>query len=234
MRTLLPDKLVEPTRIARQAPPEKVAFQLRAAATAGSNQIKDFKKAYHSEDMRSLFQTANTAEFPQGYDVWTVDYAKLLSAIKTAKTGSSPVAGHTTKDDPVSTVVEKFREQHADVKLDFSNTTDQLPIDLTVGSMTFLIQAGSSERRYEIVIKEDATTDTIRKSIVEYLNNNHSDDGLQALLTLLVSYENVKSTLCQKCHNLFDTSFRFPLARERIDSKDDIEPTWKPIHESCT
>jgi hypothetical protein len=230
LRRLLPDKLIEPTRSARQAPPEKVAMQLRSAATTGSNQIKDFKKAYHSEDMRSLFQAANTADVPQGYDVWTVDYIDLLPTIKSAK---APTVTQAAEEEPIGTIIEKFREQHLDVKLEIDESPEQLPIDVTGQWLSFRVKAGPAKGRYEITTKEGDATDAIRKSIVQYLNTNHSGDGLHDLLTLLVSYDKVKSTPCQKCHELLDPGFDLPLARIRTDSKDDNEPKWNTLHASC-
>lgn len=229
---LLPDKLVEPTRSARQAPPEKVALQLRGAATAGSNQIKDFKKTYHSDDMRSLWQTVNVADFPQGNDVWTVDYAKLHPKLKTATSTAATAPDNTTNVELVSSTIENFRTAHPELTLEASDKPGQLPVTLSVGPGTFSIDVGQLPGHYEIKTAESTESDPTQIGILNYINKTHAGDGLHSLLSLLASYHSIKTAVCQKCGKLFDAALRLPLARERIDTKDDAEPQWKALHET--
>ena len=232
MRTLLPDKLIEPTRFARQAPPEKVAIQLRDAAISGSNQIKDFKKAYHSEDMRALFQTASGADFPQGHDVWTIDYTKSLPAIKAIPASTAPTLGITTEEQSVASITDKFRELHPNLKLEVTES-DQLPLHVTVGSMVFSIHSAKTQGQFEVAAKQGTTPDVNQIAILTYLNKAHPELGLPALLSLLASYNNLKSTPCRKCHKLIDPNFQLPVARQQLDPKDGAEPQWEILHESC-
>lgn len=85
LRTLLPDTLVNPTRkilqASHQSAPEKLAAQLKDAAVCGSRDIQKFKKEYHSDEMRDLFQKVNTAEIPQGSDGWATDYITLTLSL---------------------------------------------------------------------------------------------------------------------------------------------------------
>lgn len=222
---------MEPTRFARQAPPEKVAFQLRSAATAGSNQIKDFKKAFHGDDMRSLWQTVNSAEFPQGQDVWTVDYASLLPNIRS----SNSTSGHSVKDEEgISSIMSTFREAHPDVGLETPDGPEKLPIELTVASISFRIEQAENSEKYTVKAKEATSDDPTQTAILQYISTAHKHERLRELLSLLASYKNLMNTACQKCQKVFDQSLRLPLARERSDPKDDTDqPKWSVLHENC-
>ena len=222
---------MEPTRFARQAPPEKVAVQLRGAATAGSNQIRDFKKAFHSDDMRSLWQTVNSAEFPQGQDVWTTDYTALLSTI-----GSSASTESTNfkADEAISSIIGAFREANPDVGLSTPDAPEQLPIVLTVASMHFRVVQGQAAGTYKVEAQDLTNVDPTQSAILHYIDRAHKHEGLSNLLSLLASYKNVMNIACQKCQKVFDQSLRLPLARERNDSKDDAPRlNWKALHEDC-
>lgn len=222
---------MEPTRFARQAPPEKVALQLRGAATAGSNQIKDFKKAFHGDDMRSLWQTVNNAEFPQGQDVWTTDYAGLLLTVQPS---SSANANSITGDESISSIIGAFQAAHPDAVLVTPEGSEQLPIVLTVAPLSFRIMNGQAPGTYDVAAGENTSVDSTQKAILQYIEKAHKHERLGDLLSLLSSYKNVMNTSCQKCQKVFDQSLRLPLARERNSPKDDTDRLeWRALHEDC-
>lgn len=222
---------MEPTRFARQAPPEKVALQLRGAATAGSNQIKDFKKAFHSDDMRSLWQTVNNAEFPQGQDVWTTDYAALLSTVQSS---SSANANIVKDDESISSVIGAFQTAHPDVVLVTPDGSEQLPIVLAVAPLSFRITHGDAPGTYDVEAGEGTSVDSTQKSILQYMAKAHKHQRLGDLLSLLSSYKNATNASCQKCQKVFDQNLRLPLARERNVPKEDAgQLEWKALHENC-
>ncbi|ETN43509.1 uncharacterized protein HMPREF1541_02668 [Cyphellophora europaea CBS 101466] len=241
LRTLLPERLIEPTRFARQAPPEKVAVQLRGAATSGSVQIKNFKRAYQSEEMRSLWQTVNNAEYPQGDDVWTMDYAQSLSKIKSLngadKAGDSTNADQSLSDHhSVSAIIAKFRESHPTIPINTPAAPDDLPVELTVASMAFQIvdQGLEGNHVYSVAATEDTKPTATQLAVLRHIERSHEQENLQALMGLLASYSNIMSTPCQKCQKVFDQSLKLPIVREKKNSTTsggDLE--WSILHDSC-
>jgi hypothetical protein len=201
---------------------------------SGSNQIKDFKKAYQSDDIKALFQTVSTADYPQGHDVWNIDYAKSLPAIRTVQPNHPAVVGNKVEEEPApSSILEKFRELHPDLQLQAADNSDRLPLDLVAGPLSFRIQPASTDERYKVTAKENSSPDANQMTILNYVNDRHGDLNLQDLLSLLASYANIKSTPCEKCQKIIDSSLRLPVARERLDPKHDVEPRWKILHQGC-
>lgn len=181
--------------------------------------------------MRSLWQTVNNAEFPQGQDVWTTDYSGLLSTIQSS---SSTSATSIKGDESISSIIGAFQATHPDVVLTTPDGPEQLPIVLTVAPLSFRIVHGQIPGTYDVAAGEGASVDTTQKAILQYIEKAHRHERLGDLLSLLSSYKNVMNTSCQKCQKVFDQSLRLPLARERNVPKDGADRLeWRAVHDDC-
>ena len=189
LRTLLPEKLVNPTRAILQpssrSAPEKLALQLKEAAVNGSKDIQKFKTGYHSDAMRELFQNVNAAEIPQGQDVWNTDYVTLVEKMgggaSDAQTAIQDVDEHNISD---TEAIKQFREASPDLDFKVPNEGPGLPLELTVSSTTFVINTSNdqSKSRYTVTLEGDSNQSQLGKDIVHYVQTHHGNDRLPALL----------------------------------------------------
>ena len=191
LRTLLPEKLVNPTRAILQSSsrsaPEKLAAQLKDAAVTGSNDIQNFKRDYHSDAMRELFQKVNAVDILQGQDVWTTDYIALVQ--KAGAGGNSPkVSNEVVKDpdDNISDIMatKQWRDANPNIKLEILDETSVIPLELTTSLATFhvtkLTDRGKS--RYTVALKDSDRQSQLCKDVVKYVQTHHGDERLPILL----------------------------------------------------
>ena len=260
LRTLLPEKLVNPTRAILQASsrsgPEKLAAQVKDAAVTGSNDIQKFKKDYHSDRMRELFQKVNAADISQGQDVWTTDYIALVR--KAGAEGDNPETSSEIvkdSDDSISdlTAMNRFRDANPDLKLKTLDEASGIPLELTTSPATFYVSKSTqgSKSRYTVALEDSDRQSQLGKDVVKYIQAHHGDERLPILLvrqpifyqmvpanisqSLLASYESLRSQKCEKCHKVFDAFLQFPIARDRRPPEpNQMQPLWTVRHPNCT
>ena len=195
LRTLLPDRLVNPTRAILQPPsrsaPEKLAAQLKEAAVNGSRDIQQFKKDYHSDQMRELFQKVNAAEIPQEQDAWSTDYVALVQKLESndGKASGQILDAKIAKPDETisdADAVQSFRTQHPDVAMNVSDESVGLPIEMQLPSMKFRINKGQldTNRKYDVTVEDKSM---LGREVQQYLETHHIDSPLSDLLVRLES-----------------------------------------------
>ena len=191
LRTLLPEKLVNPTRAILQpssrSAPEKLAAQLKDAAVTGSNEIQRFKNDYHSDAMRELFQKVNEAEISQGQDFWSTDYVGLVQ--KANARGNNPETSSEVVEktyDGISdiTAVEQFRDANPGITLKILDEASGMPLELTASPTTFHVSksTGGSKSLYDIALKDSDRQSQLGKDVVKYVQTHHGDERLPILL----------------------------------------------------
>jgi hypothetical protein len=173
---LLPDKLINPTRFALENPtsyePEKLASYLQSAAHAGSRDLQKFKKEWHSETVRELWQSVNNAEVPQGEDAWSVDYAALLRNKQTSITEPTLSYGvgqqqESPNEDPPNKIIEDFKFRHQDLKITIVDDTKGFPLDLIVAQLEFRIE---HDKKYKVIGKPDTADTALRTNILGHID----------------------------------------------------------------
>ncbi len=221
--------------------PQKVAASLRNAAITGSKNIKTFKSDYQSEDMKTLWQKVNSSEFPQGEDVWTRDYAKLVGALKVeqddlVKDESGEEQGNALVKSDDADVLRIFRDSHPKLAAKSLEEGRVLPIELTIDGSVFVIERAGTNKGKQLAakLKSGASASGETKDVLKYIEREHASETLSSMLSLLSSYGNVKTTPCQKCGKVFGADLQLPLVRKRKEgsSKDGL-PIWIPLHHSC-
>ncbi|KPI40979.1 uncharacterized protein AB675_10633 [Cyphellophora attinorum] len=240
LRSLLPGRLLGSTLLADRQSPEKFAATLRDAATSGSTQITSFKRAYHSEEMHQLWRTVNNTEFPQGEDVWPIDYAGSLPDLKRAQ-----ITSGNQKSDQTSTGTETEGDIEAIISaakarspgVEITTSANTLPLIVTVSAMKFTIMAtDSSDAKPRLVVSsvDDHTPSAYQNSILQFIQQQHQQASLSDLLALFASYHKLESQPCRKCGKVLDGSLQLPLFREKAEPSDDSsEVSWQAVHASC-
>jgi hypothetical protein len=194
LRTLLPEKLINPTRFALDHPdsydPEKLAAYLQTAARAGSLDVERFKKDWLSEDMQGIWQSINVGDFPQGLDAWATDYAATLdletkqksSSFAMLSGGAHPLELPTEAE--IAQVVNEFRARHPELKTHVASESSPLPLDVSFGQLDFRVQQDESSGGSEFVVRgaPDTGSLALRKDIIEGIQQSEGKVSLAVLL----------------------------------------------------
>lgn len=189
LRTLLPEKLINPTRFALENPgryePEKLAAYLQTAAHAGSRDVGRFKKDWHSDDMRELWQTVHANELPQGGDAWAFDYGGLLQQAPTNEKTSATRSSANQEFQPpnndaeIAKTVNDFRTRHPELKMHVSDEANLLPIDISIAQMEFRVERKQSAGGTEFTVTGKPSTEAspLRDDVLQSIRSmNHKAD----------------------------------------------------------
>ena len=189
LRTLLPEKLINPTRVALDNPngyePEKLAAYLHAAAQTGSRDVERFKKEWHSEDVRQLWNTVSTAELHQGSDAWVMDYSSLLQtggpheehhevANGIGSQPEQPSRGNTLE------VITNFKTGHPDLTVEVIDESTGLPVNITIAQLKFQVDQSNDGSGFKVIGRPNTEASALRNNILENISSN------SALKNLLV------------------------------------------------
>ncbi|OAL36739.1 hypothetical protein AYO20_04071 [Fonsecaea nubica] len=248
LRTLLPEKLINPARVALDHPgdyePAKLAAYLQTAAQAGSRDVERFKKDWHSDDVRELWQTVNANDLPQGGDAWAFDYASLLrdAAANEQTSNTEKDASHAFRppsDAETTKMVNDFRARHPDVKIHVSSEASPLPIDISVSRFDFRVEKSEAAdgTTYNVIDKsgtEASGVYDLRADVVESIRESKEIVRLETLLEMIYSYRDVMTRPCDKCKKLLDTKkLKLPVIRQADPSTQDGQPPFLALHRVC-
>lgn len=170
LRSLLPERLIDPVKAAVEAsrsgyePPAALAAHLRSVAVDGDKDVKEFKERWRSEEMQEVWRASKESSFPQGSDVWTVAYGGLVGGdgLRGAKVAEADV------DEDAEKVFEKFKAEHPKIKLEREGSGEgPIVADVTVGGQTFTIT--HSERVEEAQPREWLVTAKAGSQVTERL-----------------------------------------------------------------
>ncbi|OCT48389.1 hypothetical protein CLCR_04325 [Cladophialophora carrionii] len=193
LRSLLPDKLINPARVALENPggyePEKLATYLQTAAKAGSQDVERFKKDWHGDDVRQLWHVVNGNDLPQGGDAWPLDYGALLQDTatneQTSTTATDPSREFQPPNEPeIMQVVDDFRARHPELRIHVSDGATPLPIDIQVGKLEFRLEQRHSVggTKYIVLGKPGTEASSLRHNVLQSISESQQGAGLATLL----------------------------------------------------
>ena len=86
-------------------------------AVDGDKDVKEFKERWRSEEMREVWKASKESSFPQGSDVWSVDYRNLanLNQVQAGKGAKAESVEDAEK------VFETFKTENPKIKLEEEN-----------------------------------------------------------------------------------------------------------------
>lgn len=162
---------------------------MQTAARSGFRDVQKFKKDWHSEDVREIWQRTSTSETPQGQDGWTTDYVNL---VKFLQDQNNDVSATTQQQESISSeeiateAVKKFRERNPSFKLTILDESQGHPVDLEVSKMIFRIDTNdrANGSKYTISATPDSKVSDFQMQLIKQGNVQSKNLGL---LDLLVS-----------------------------------------------
>ena len=242
LRTLLPEKLINPSRALIEVPgnfaPEKLAAHLRNAAIKGSKDIQTFKRGYHSEAMLELWQSTNSSEHPQGQDPWTIDYTSLLKSFDDdsadlTQANSTVFAAEGPQHE--SEVFRSFQSSNPSIEVRVYDEAEPLPADVSVSGIKFHVtKATDQAESYTIELAPEQATSALPSEVLQQLQFKSKHLALPDVLSLIGSYEAIKSTPCGICNNIYDKDLKLPIMSERIEKTTNPHQSWRRLHATCS
>ncbi|KIX04238.1 uncharacterized protein Z518_07792 [Rhinocladiella mackenziei CBS 650.93] len=245
LRTLLPEKLINPTRFVLDNPddykPEKLAAYLQSAAQAGSRDVERFKKDWHSDDVRDLWQAVNTNDLPQGGDAWALDYGALLQHAgsneqpSTTGSGSGPQVQPPSKAETAKTVKD-FQVRHPALKLHVPDEANPLPLEITVAELEFCVDRDRSPGAtgYTVTGKPGSEALANLAVILQAIQDSNAKASLATLLDQLAAYDDIRSRPCDKCNRLIDgKKLQLPYIRQLKTATGDEPARFIALHHDC-
>ena len=193
LRSLLPEKLINPARVALDNPgefkPERLATYLQTAAKSGSQDVEKFKQDWHSDDVRELWHTVNANDLPQGGDAWPLEYGGLLQDTA-AQEQPSTTANEAARDfQPPSgpelvQLVDEFRARHPEMKIDVLDGANPLPIDIQVAQLDLRVEERRSAIGIEYIIigKPGTESFSLRNDVLQSISESKDRARLATLL----------------------------------------------------
>ena len=188
--------------------------------------------------MRDLWQRTNSSDYPQGQDLWTVDYTSLLKSSDNNSAAAVQSASTETAADSHETdakVFETFQSSNPSIEVKVSDEAEPLPADITVSEIVFRVtKAADQAESYTIEAAPEQAGNALCKSIFRQLQSNAKGLPLPDLLSLIGSYEKIKHIPCAICSNVYDTELKMPFVRDRVETTTAPHEGWRRLHASCS
>ena len=195
LRTLLPNGLLSPLLETindrafsqQQQSPAALYTRLQKPAINGKRSIDAFKKAWHGDDIRSLWEIVKLEDNLQGHDSWKVDYRVLTRTLKVHANDTEevvvPVEGD-TKD-----VVQQFKNHSGSVKIKVMDGEAGTPIQVKIAGMTFIVkrEAGNPTGEYHVESRSGTRVTEMQQGIMHCMNRKESKKSLSQLLVRITS-----------------------------------------------
>ena len=187
--------------------------------------------------MRDLWQRTNSSEYPQGQDLWTVDYTSLLKSFDDNSAAAVQSASTEAAADSHPTDVEvfkSFQSSNPSIGVGVSDEAEPLPADVTVSGMTFRVtKVTDQEESYTIEAAPEQASNALDKSVLQQLQSSAKGLALPDLLSLIGSYERIKDIPCAICSNVYDKELKMPIARDRVETTTGPHESWRRLHTAC-
>jgi Mediator complex subunit 27 len=133
-------------------------------------------------------------------------------------------------------VVKKFEEQNPDISVRVLGGGLEMALEVTMPDAAFGIAKDASQPKaaYMVSLKDEGSTPQRAKDVLGHIVAAHKQADLDSLLSLLASYKNLKTTLCNNCGKVFDDDLNFALVRKRKEgSAAEKNVSWVPLHANC-
>lgn len=222
LRSLLPERLIDPVKAAVEAsrsgyePPAALAAHLRSVAVDGDRDVKAFKERWRSEEMTGVWHASKGREYPQGSDVWGLEYGEVVGDDGEARDGGLEVELEVEED--IKGVFEKFSVENPKVKLERRDAEGRAVADLVVAGQSFTItQAdrveGMQRRSWLITAKAGGLATSRSGQILQSLQSRPRRANLSFLLVITYSILRLQDRLTSTGHDRFiprpeDTTLR--------------------------
>lgn len=138
--------------------------------------------------MQELRQKTKVESFPQGTDTWKVNYRVQAAQIVKPEKGILDAMDHNDAiEEDVRDVVQKFKTQNTNIRVDVSDDVVVFPLTLRVAGMMFQTekQANKDGLQYQLTAKLGVNTSSIselQQEIVKAVQNRGKKDNLEYLL----------------------------------------------------
>lgn len=178
----------------RGVSPEKMASNLKKAASDGSRDIQRFKKDFQSQEMKDLWQKTSNAEFPQGRDPWTVDYQALVRGAGAETNnikidiGDKPATTETTPEDEEA-ALKHFQDSSSTLKITRASQADLYPLSVTVDELSFYVTQQEHEGVKFLTIEPhpNSGNSDLTREITGLIVGRKNSSSLQELLVNVLS-----------------------------------------------
>lgn len=173
----------------RGVSPQKMAADLRVAATDGSRDIQQFKKDFHSPEMRELWLNTSTADYSQGRDSWVVNYQELVKGLNAGPIAPNPKPNGDARSpnesaEDIERLVNQCKTANPSIQISFANQPNTLPIDIKLDDLSFQLTAYEEDNRrsFSVGPLSGAKASELENQIAAYINEHSASSGLETVL----------------------------------------------------
>jgi hypothetical protein len=135
--------------------------------------------------MQELWGKTRAESFPQGTDIWKVDYRAPIKDLKQMEEAllSAAEKPAAIEEEPKD-VIDKFKTQHPAFKLELSDEVTIWPLTFTVAGMAFEIdkQVVDDAKIYQVGVNAGKRISNVQQEIVKMAQQRKQRDSLVYLL----------------------------------------------------
>jgi len=260
LRSLLPGRLIDPVRAAVKAshsgyePPTALAAHLRSVAVDGDKDIKAFQERWRSKAMKEVWTASSDSAFPQGSDLWSVDYEDV------AAVDAMDMEYVAASNEDVEKALEVFEASNPKVKLEREYDGEGwITIDVTVAGQNFTITRPGGEVYsvwdWVVTAKAGSLVTERLQDMLRSFEERPSKGNLAFLLVsaaflsclktilesvyaddtqdMIASYKDLKTRPCEKCKTIFDDDIQLPAMRVSNPTPGDDSKHLLAYHRHC-
>lgn len=168
--------------------PAKLYARIQKTAVEGLREVESFKQSWLSNETQELWKRSLNESYPQGSDVWRVDYIKTVRESSAEKQGrASTIEIPATDTQELKNVMKDFHEKHPTMKIEPLSTTGVLPFDVRVAGMVFraIEVESAAEAEYELQYNQDSQRTQLHDGILRHLNQRQPKGNLEFLLVCI-------------------------------------------------
>lgn len=171
------------TSIGTDAPSELYS-RIQKIAIEGLKDVESFKQSWKSDEAQQVWKRILNEPFPQGSDVWRVDYLSLLNESKAQEqlhTLEEVIPATDSRD--VTDIVRDVRQKHQSMKLEPQDTTQLLPLNIRIAGMKFQVRSHADDNKnYQVRYQEASRASELQDGILRHLNSRRIKGNLEYLL----------------------------------------------------
>jgi hypothetical protein len=164
--------------------PSSLYRRIQKIAVEGLRDVENFKQSWSSLESQALWKRTVDGPFPQGSDVWRVDYVSALKHSKTAQHRASGTEIPNTDPRDTKDIIEDFCKKHPSTRLESQDSVKLIPFNIRIASMTFRVVSSVQGNvwNYEVQYSEGSKATQMQDGILRHLNQRHLKSNLESLL----------------------------------------------------
>ena len=164
--------------------PSKLYSRIQKIAIEGLQDVESFKQSWTSDESQQVWKRTLNEPFPQGSDVWRVDYLSLLNESKAQeqqRTLEEVVPATDSRD--LMDIVRDVRQEHQSMKLEPQDYTQLFPLNIGIAGMKFQVLSHAHDNKnYQVRYKEKSRASQLQDGILRHLNIRRAKGNLEYLL----------------------------------------------------